>query len=90
MYLSDLHKIIQARAYDQLEVFEAGQLFTRCEGLVPAPESNHAIKATIDKALECKKTGEEKTIVFNLSGHGLLDLRGYENFMEGNLKANNQ
>ena len=82
------HKIIQAISYNQLETFEAGQLFTRYEGLVPAPESNHAIKAAIDKALECKKSGEEKTIVFNLSGHGLLDLRGYEDFMEGNLKAN--
>jgi len=80
------HGMFQAVAYDQLETFEVGKIFTQCEGLVPAPETNHAIKAAIDQALECKRTGEEKTIVFNLSGHGILDLVGYQDFLEGKLK----
>jgi len=87
--LSHLLKLghIDAVAYDQLETFEAGKIFTNTEGLVPAPETNHAIKAAIDQALECKNTGEAKTIVFNFSGHGLLDLKGYEDFLDGKLKA---
>ncbi|MFA6489089.1 MAG: TrpB-like pyridoxal phosphate-dependent enzyme [Candidatus Micrarchaeia archaeon] len=72
-------------AYAQKEVFDAGMLFARTEGIIPAPESSHAIKAAIDKALECKKSGEAKTILFNLSGHGLLDLGGYQAYMEGKL-----
>ena len=68
---------IKAQAFGQIECFEAAKLFAETEGIIPAPESSHAIKATIEKALECKKTGEEKTILFNLSGHGLLDLQGY-------------
>ncbi|MGA9139247.1 MAG: hypothetical protein WBZ29_03425 [Methanocella sp.] len=55
--------------------FRAGQLFARTEGIIPAPESSHAICSAINHALACKKTGEAKTIVFNLSGHGLLDLQ---------------
>jgi tryptophan synthase beta chain len=77
--------IIKAVAYDQLQTFEAGKVFTESEGLVPAPETNHAIKAAIDEALKCKQTGEEKVIAFNFSGHGLLDLAGYEAFMNGQL-----
>ncbi len=80
------HGKIDAVAYNQLETFEAGRIFAKTEGLIPAPESSHAIKAAIDIALECKKTGEEKTIVFNLSGHGLLDLQGYADYLEGKLK----
>ncbi len=77
---------IDAVAYDQLQTFEAGRIFTRAEGLVPAPETTHAIRAAIDIARECKRTGEEKVIVFNLSGHGLLDLQGYADYLAGKLK----
>ncbi len=77
---------IEAKAYDQVSTFEAGAIFAKTEGIVPAPESNHAIKAAIDEALEAKKKGEERVIVFNLSGHGLLDLKGYMDFLEGKLK----
>ncbi len=70
-------KVVNAISYSQKEVFEAGKMFALTEGIIPAPESSHAIKATIDKALECKKSNEKKTIVFNLSGHGLLDLKSY-------------
>jgi tryptophan synthase beta chain len=72
-------------AYHQREIFEAGKMFAENEGLVPAPETNHAIKAAIDIALECKKNGEGKTILFNMSGHGLLDLQGYADHLEGKL-----
>ncbi len=78
--------IMKALAYRQLECFDAGALFTRVEGIVPAPETSHAIKAVIDIALDCKKKGEEKVILFNFSGHGLLDLGSYELYLEGKLK----
>jgi tryptophan synthase beta chain len=77
---------IKPIAYAQKEVFDAGVLFARTEGIIPAPESSHAIKGAIDTALECKKRNEEKTIVFNLSGHGLLDLGGYQRYFEGKLE----
>lgn len=80
--------IIEARSAHQNEVFEAGILFAKSEGVVPAPESTHAIKATIDEAKKCKSTGEEKTIVFNLSGHGLLDLVGYDKYLSNDLPSN--
>ncbi|MBO8175519.1 MAG: TrpB-like pyridoxal phosphate-dependent enzyme [Thermococcus sp.] len=80
------HGIVKPRAYHQTEVFEAAILFARTEGIVPAPESAHAVKGAIDLALEAKENGEEKVILFNLSGHGLLDLKGYEDFLEGRLK----
>ncbi|MCX8183832.1 MAG: TrpB-like pyridoxal-phosphate dependent enzyme, partial [Crenarchaeota archaeon] len=76
---------VRSRAYYQREVFEAGRIFAENEGLVPAPETNHAIKAAIDIALECKKNNEEKVILFNMSGHGLLDLQGYSEYLEGKL-----
>ncbi|MBR2255505.1 MAG: TrpB-like pyridoxal phosphate-dependent enzyme [Candidatus Methanomethylophilaceae archaeon] len=79
--------LIKAVSYDQPDTFEAGVTFAKTEGIVPAPESCHAVKAAIDKALECKKTGEEKTIVFCLSGHGLIDLYGYEQYIEGTLPS---
>ena len=79
-------KIIEAKAYDQLPVFEAAVMFAKNQGIVPAPESAHAIKAVIDEALECKKTGEAKTILFNLSGHGLFDMSAYDNYLSGNIK----
>ena len=76
---------IEARSAHQDEVFKAGVQFAKAEGVVPAPESTHAIKVAIDEAKKCKETGEEKTIVFNLSGHGLLDLVGYEKYLSGDL-----
>ena len=76
---------ISAKAYEQLEVFQAAQLFAQTEGIVPAPESAHAIKEAIVQALKCKETGEAKTILFNLSGHGFLDLGAYELYLENKL-----
>ena len=70
----------------QLETFEAGTLFARAEGIIPAPESSHAIAATIREALKCKETGEEKVILFNLSGHGLIDMSAYDQYLAGNLQ----
>jgi len=79
--------IVKPIAYNQVEVFEAAALFTRCEGILPAPETAHAIKAVIDIALECKERGEEKTILFNMSGHGYLDMAAYESYLNNQLKA---
>ncbi|MET1100972.1 MAG: TrpB-like pyridoxal phosphate-dependent enzyme [Pyrodictiaceae archaeon] len=79
------HGIVRPVAYGQTEVFEAAVFFARAEGIVPAPESAHAVKAVIDLAREAKKKNEEMIIVFNLSGHGLLDLSGYESYLEGRL-----
>jgi tryptophan synthase beta chain len=76
-------KLIEARAYNQKVVFEAGVKFAQTEGIIPAPESAHAIKAAIDEAIICKKEGRKKVILFNLSGHGMLDLKGYESFLGG-------
>ena len=69
----------------QLETFEAGILFARTEGIIPAPESCHAIAATIREALKCKQSGEEKVILFNLSGHGLIDMTAYDQYINGDL-----
>jgi tryptophan synthase beta chain len=76
---------VKARSYDQLETFEAGVTFARAEGIIPAPESNHAIRCAIDLALEAKKNNEEKVIVFNLSGHGLMDMNGYSQYTNGKM-----
>ena len=70
----------------QLETFEAGLLFARTEGIIPAPESCHAIAATIREANKCKETGEEKVILFNLSGHGLIDMSAYDQYINGDLR----
>jgi len=78
---------IEPRSVHQNEVFKAGVMFAKAEGVVPAPESTHAIKAVMDEAKKCKETGEEKTIVFNLSGHGLLDLTGYDKYINGHLEV---
>lgn len=78
--------IIKAESYFQKEVFEAAVLFAREEGIVPAPESSHAIKSAIEQALKCKESGESKTILFNLSGHGMLDLGAYEAFLQNHLE----
>ena len=77
--------LMRAVAYHQTEIFDAAVTFARSEGIVPAPESAHAIKCTIDEALKCKKTGEEKTILFNLSGHGHFDMGAYDSYFNGSL-----
>jgi tryptophan synthase beta chain len=77
---------ITPRTAKQTEVFAAGKLFAKCEGVIPAPETNHAIKVAIDEAQKCKQTGEEKTIVVNFSGHGLMDFKGYGSYMDGSME----
>ncbi len=86
--VSKLHEegFIEARSYHQLEVFDAARDFINAEGILPAPESAHAVKAAMDEAIKCKSTGESKTIIFNLSGHGFLDLGAYEQYIAGNLE----
>jgi len=79
--------IIDAVAYDQLDVFEAGSQFARLHGLLPAPETAHAIRAVVDIARECKQSGRKATIVFCYSGHGLLDLEAYGRFNAGQLES---
>ena len=85
--VSKLHadKMISATSVHQNDVFDAAVTFARAEGIIPAPESAHAIRVVIDKALECRKTGEEKTILFNNSGHGHFDLSSYEAYFAGTL-----
>ncbi len=78
--------IVKPRAYPQNPCFEAAVLFARTEGVIPAPETSHAIRAAIDEALRCRETGEEKVIVFNFSGHGHFDLAAYDDYLEGKLE----
>ncbi|MGZ7069722.1 MAG: TrpB-like pyridoxal phosphate-dependent enzyme, partial [Methanobacterium sp.] len=78
--------IVEARSVGQNAIFESGTTFAKCEGVVPAPETCHAIKVGIDEALECKKNKEEKNIIINFSGHGMLDLKGYEDYLSGKLE----
>ncbi|MEJ1297160.1 MAG: TrpB-like pyridoxal phosphate-dependent enzyme [Candidatus Sedimenticola sp. (ex Thyasira tokunagai)] len=78
--------LISAMAVPQLETFEAGVLFARSEGIVPAPESTHAIAATIREAKRCAETGESKTLLFNLSGHGHFDMSSYDRYFAGELE----
>ncbi|PMQ01910.1 MAG: TrpB-like pyridoxal phosphate-dependent enzyme [Dictyoglomus sp. NZ13-RE01] len=80
------HGYIEARAYPQLSIFEAGVIFARTEGIIPAPESAHAIKAVIDEALDAKEKGERRVILFNLSGHGFFDLSAYDQYFAGKLE----
>jgi len=77
---------MEARAVEQTSVFEAAELFARVEGILPAPESSHAIRAAIDEALKCKETGEEKTIIFGLTGTGYFDMTAYEAYNNGTMK----
>ena len=77
--------LFEARAVEQTSVFEAAQLFARVEGTLPAPESSHAIRAAIDEALKCKETGEEKTILFGLTGTGYFDLTAYASYNDGTM-----
>ena len=76
----------EARAYKQTEIFAAAVEFARAEGILPAPESSHAIKAAIDEALKCKETGEEKTILFGLTGTGYFDMTAYDSFNSGKME----
>ncbi len=76
---------MEATSVEQTSVFEAAEQFARCEGILPAPESSHAIRAAIDEALKCKETGEEKTILFGLTGTGYFDLVAYEKFHNGEM-----
>jgi tryptophan synthase beta chain len=77
--------LLEAMALPQVECFAAAMTFANAEGLIPAPESSHAIAAAIREANAAKEEGKEKVILFNLSGHGLLDLSGYQSYMEGKL-----
>ncbi len=77
--------LMEAVAVEQTSVFEAAEMFARIEGTLPAPESSHAIRVAIDEALKCKETGEEKTIVFGLTGTGYFDLKAYESFNDGTM-----
>ncbi len=77
--------IIEAKAYPQLTVFEAAMTFAKTEAIIPAPESAHAIRGAIDEALLCKEEGKEKCILFNLSGHGYLDLAAYDDYINNKL-----
>ncbi len=78
--------VVEARAYTQNPVFEAAVLFARTEGIIPAPETSHAIRGLVDEALKCKETGEEKAIVCCFSGHGHFDLAAYDAYLEGKLQ----
>jgi len=78
--------LVETRAYHQNPVFEAAVLWARTEGILPAPETAHAIRAVVDEALKCKETGEEKCILLGFSGHGHFDLRAYEVYLEGKLE----
>ena len=75
--------LIEAKSVDQTSVFDAATMFARIEGTLPAPESSHAIKAAIDEALKCKETGEEKTILFGLTGTGYFDMAAYQKYNDG-------
>jgi len=77
---------LETVAYNQVEVFNAANIFIQTEGIIPAPEPAHAIKAAIDEALRCKKTGEKKVILFNLCGHGHFDMQAYADFLSGKLE----
>jgi tryptophan synthase beta chain len=78
--------VIEAVAVPQVATFEAGVLFAKAQGIIPAPESSHAIRAAIDEALRCKESGEAKTILFTLSGHGHFDMASYDKYLAGELE----
>jgi tryptophan synthase beta chain len=80
------HGDIEARAVHQGKAFAAGVAFARAEGILPAPESAHAIRVAMDEAIAAKATGEKKVILFNLSGHGHFDLAAYQKFLDGSLE----
>jgi tryptophan synthase beta chain len=76
---------IDVVAQEQTKVFDAAVTFARCEGILPAPESSHAIKQAIDEALECKRTGQKKKILFGLTGTGYFDLAAYKQYNDGTM-----
>jgi len=80
------HELIEARAVSQLPTFEAGVLFARAEGIVPAPEAAHAVRGAIDEAIRCREEGRSETIAFNLCGHGHFDMSAYERYFAGDLQ----
>ena len=84
-----LHKLgfIEAKAVPQVATFEAGVTFARTEGIISAPETNHAIRVTIDEALKCKESGESKIILLAHSGHGHFDMAAYESYLSGKLST---
>jgi tryptophan synthase beta chain len=77
--------IVEGRTVSQTDLFKSGEVFANVEGVIPAPETCHAIKIGMDEAIKCRKSGEEKNIIINFSGHGLLDLQGYDDYLSGNL-----
>lgn len=85
--LSELYHegLMEARAVEQTSVFEAAEYFAKCEGILPAPESSHAIRAAIDEAVKCRETNEEKTIVFGLTGTGYFDMYAYQSYNDGKM-----
>ena len=85
--LSELYDegLMEARAVEQTSVFAAAEQFARVEGILPAPESSHAIKVAIDEAMKCKETGEEKTILFGLTGTGYFDMVAYQKYNDGEM-----
>jgi tryptophan synthase beta chain len=80
------HGDVEARAVQQLATFDAAVQFSKAEGIIPAPESAHAIRVAIDEALKCRASGEKKVIAFNLSGHGHFDMTAYEAYHQGKLE----
>lgn len=81
------HRVIEATSYNQIDTFSAGIQFAKAEGIIPAPEANHAVVGAIREALRCKEEGKSQTILFNLCGHGHFDMQSYLDFMAGKLKA---
>jgi len=77
--------LLESRSYAQIEVFSAGVQFARAEGIIPAPEANHAVKAAIDEALRCRTEGKSRVILFNLCGHGHFDMQAYTDYFSGKL-----
>ena len=76
---------IEPLAYGQRSVFDAGVQFAKAEGILPAPESNHAVRAAIDEAIRCKEAGKGEVILFNLSGHGHFDMQAYSDYLDGSM-----
>jgi tryptophan synthase beta chain len=81
--------LLEASAYHQNACFEAGVIFGRAEGILPAPEANHAVKGAIEEALRCKREGKSETILFNLCGHGHFDMQAYSEYFSGKLEDRN-
>jgi tryptophan synthase beta chain len=87
--VSHLYKLglIEAKAYEQVPVFEAATQFARTEGIIPAPESAHAVRAAVDEAIQAREEGKKRVILFNLSGHGLMDMSSYDAYLAGKLNG---